>query len=55
MPHVQRKQFSRAKRSAELPDLVELQKSSYKWFLGEGLKELFAEISPVEEDRKSVV
>ena len=49
MPHVQRKQFSRAKRSAELPDLVELQKSSYKWFLGEGLKELFAEISPVED------
>ena len=44
-----RKQFSRSKRSASLPDLVELQKSSYKWFLSEGLRELFDEISPVED------
>ncbi|MCX6811971.1 MAG: DNA-directed RNA polymerase subunit beta, partial [Candidatus Berkelbacteria bacterium] len=44
-----RKQFSRAKKSAPLPDLVELQKSSYNWFLGEGLRELFDEITPVED------
>lgn len=44
-----RKQFSRAKKSLSLPDLVELQKSSYNWFLNEGLRELFDEISPVED------
>ncbi|MFA4871998.1 MAG: DNA-directed RNA polymerase subunit beta [Patescibacteria group bacterium] len=33
----------------ELPDLIELQKKSYKWFWDEGLKELFDEISPITD------
>ncbi|PIS05319.1 MAG: DNA-directed RNA polymerase subunit beta [Candidatus Buchananbacteria bacterium CG10_big_fil_rev_8_21_14_0_10_42_9] len=33
----------------ELPDLVEVQKKSYDWFLKEGLQELFAEVSPIRD------
>jgi DNA-directed RNA polymerase subunit beta len=49
METTKRKHFAKVKRSAPLPDLVELQKSSYGWFLKEGLRELFDEISPVED------
>jgi DNA-directed RNA polymerase subunit beta len=31
-----------------MPDLIEVQKKSYKWFLEEGLREVFREISPIE-------
>jgi len=31
------------------PDLIEIQKSSYNWFIKEGLRELFEEISPIED------
>lgn len=33
----------------DLPDLIESQKSSYQWFLKEGLKELFEEVSPIRD------
>lgn len=33
----------------ELPDLIEVQLRSYKWFYEEGMKELFAEISPIRD------
>jgi len=33
----------------ELPDLIEVQRRSYKWFYDEGIKELFAEISPIKD------
>jgi len=49
MKLLKRKEFSKVKKSLALPDLVELQKSSYDWFLSDGLKELFDEISPVED------
>lgn len=32
-----------------LPNLIELQLNSWNWFLTEGLKELFEEISPIED------
>jgi len=32
-----------------LPDLIEVQKSSYRWFLEEGVRELFNEISPIKD------
>ena len=32
-----------------MPDLIEIQKDSYKWFLKEGLKEAFADISPIAD------
>ncbi|MFH1430471.1 MAG: DNA-directed RNA polymerase subunit beta [Candidatus Uhrbacteria bacterium] len=35
--------------STELPDLIEIQKASYGWFLENGIKELFEEISPVTD------
>ncbi|MDO8425491.1 MAG: DNA-directed RNA polymerase subunit beta [bacterium] len=34
---------------AELPDLVEIQKGSYDWFLDQGIRELFDEISPIND------
>ena len=39
--------FSRQKEVLEMPNLIEIQKNSYQWFLDEGLKEVFADISPV--------
>ncbi|NLC63727.1 MAG: DNA-directed RNA polymerase subunit beta, partial [Thermoanaerobacterales bacterium] len=32
-----------------MPDLIEIQKNSYVWFLNEGLKEVFQDISPIED------
>jgi len=44
-----RKFFTDTFASMELPDLVQLQKDSYNWFLEQGLKELFEEISPIQD------
>ena len=32
-----------------MPNLIEVQKDSYKWFLDEGLKEVFDDISPIAD------
>jgi DNA-directed RNA polymerase subunit beta len=32
-----------------LPNLIEIQTSSYKWFLDEGMREMFEDISPIED------
>ena len=44
-----RKYFTDFTRAMDMPDLIEIQKNSYKWFLEEGLAELFDEISPVTD------
>ncbi len=44
---VERKSFSDVHDAMEVPDLIEVQRRSYRWFFEEGLKELFSEISPV--------
>lgn len=44
---VERKMFSSIKAAVPMPDLIEVQKDSYKWFLEQGLGELFEEISPI--------
>ena len=44
-----RKFFTKIHESTPLPDLIEIQKNSYEWFLKEGLRELFEEISPIED------
>jgi len=44
-----RMSFSRQKEVLEMPNLIEVQKDSYKWFLEEGLKEVFDDISPIED------
>ncbi len=41
--------FSNKTKFVELPDLIELQKKSYKWFWDEGLVELFEEVSPITD------
>ena len=44
-----RKSFSELKEVLPMPDLIEIQKDSYAWFLKEGLIELFDEINPVTD------
>ena len=44
-----RMSYSRIDEVLELPDLVEVQRSSYEWFLEEGLKEVFEDISPIQD------
>ncbi|MDQ0340178.1 DNA-directed RNA polymerase subunit beta [Caldalkalibacillus uzonensis] len=45
----QRRSYARIKEVLDLPNLIEVQQASYQWFLDEGLKELFEEISPIED------
>ncbi|WAA09440.1 DNA-directed RNA polymerase subunit beta [Fervidibacillus albus] len=47
--HRQRKSFARIQEVLELPNLIEIQTSSYEWFLDEGLREMFQDISPIED------
>ena len=44
-----RMSFSRQKELLEMPNLIEIQKDSYQWFLDEGLKEVFDDISPIAD------
>ena len=44
-----RMSYSRQKEVLEMPNLIEVQKDSYHWFLDEGLKEVFADISPIAD------
>ena len=44
-----RMSYSRQKEVLEMPNLIEVQKDSYQWFLDEGLKEAFADISPITD------
>ncbi|MBU0996836.1 MAG: DNA-directed RNA polymerase subunit beta [Firmicutes bacterium] len=42
-----RRNYSRVKSNVELPNLIEVQTSSFEWFVENGLKELFVDISPI--------
>ena len=44
-----RKSFARTEEIIEMPDLLEIQKKSYQWFLKEGLKEVFTEAEPITD------
>jgi len=44
-----RMSFSTEKEVLDMPNLIEVQKNSYRWFLDEGLKEVFRDISPVTD------
>ncbi len=48
--------YARQKEVLEMPNLIEVQKNSYQWFLDEGLKEVFDDISPISDfsDRLSL-
>ncbi|HVB10285.1 MAG TPA: DNA-directed RNA polymerase subunit beta [Bacillota bacterium] len=45
----QRRSFARIAEVIDIPDLIEVQQKSYAWFLREGLQELFADISPIQD------
>lgn len=47
--HRQRRSYARISEVLELPNLIEIQTASYQWFLEEGLKEMFKDISPIED------
>ena len=44
-----RMSFSKEKEVLEMPNLIEIQKNSYEWFLGDGLREVFRDIFPIED------
>ena len=44
-----RMSYQRQKEVLEMPNLIEVQTNSYKWFLSEGLKEVFEDISPITD------
>ena len=44
-----RMSYSRQKEVLQMPNLIEVQKDSYQWFLDEGLKEVFDDISPISD------
>ena len=44
-----RKSFSRLKHVLDLPNLIDIQKASFQWFLDEGLRETIDDISPIED------
>lgn len=47
--HRQRRSYARISEVLELPNLIEIQTASYEWFLEEGLREMFQDISPIED------
>ena len=46
---IPRKRFTPIQDAMDLPDLIEIQKASYDWFLKEGIGELFREITPIKD------
>src|SRR5699024_2913674 len=44
-----RMSYSRQKDVLEMPNLIEIQKNSYQWFLEEGLREVLQDISPISD------
>ena len=46
---VMRMSYARQKEVLEMPNLIEVQKDSYQWFLDEGLREVFDDISPIAD------
>ena len=44
-----RMSFSKQKEVLQMPNLIEVQKNSYNWFLEEGLNEVFKDISPISD------
>ena len=47
--HRTRRSFSRIKEVLKLPNLTDVQTQSYKWFLNEGIREMFDDIMPISD------
>jgi DNA-directed RNA polymerase subunit beta len=48
-PRPARKSFSRLKHVLDLPNLIDIQRASFEWFMEEGLRETIDDISPIED------
>ncbi|MBP3816397.1 MAG: DNA-directed RNA polymerase subunit beta [Firmicutes bacterium] len=51
----ERMSFSKINEVSEMPNLIDIQTKSYKWFLEEGLKEVFEDISPIRDYTNNLV
>ena len=51
----ERMSFSKINEVSEMPNLIDIQTKSYKWFLEEGLKEVFDDISPIKDYTNNLV
>ncbi len=47
--HRERRSYARINEVLDLPNLIEIQTASYQWFLDEGIREMFQDISPIED------
>ncbi|MBR5774318.1 MAG: DNA-directed RNA polymerase subunit beta, partial [Clostridia bacterium] len=50
-----RKSFSKINEVMEMPNLIEIQKNSYKWFVEEGMREVLRDISPITDYSENLV
>ena len=51
----ERMTFSKINEVAEMPNLIQIQTDSYKWFVEEGLREVFEDVSPIKEYSDNLV
>ena len=49
-----RRSFSKTEEVLDMPDLIEIQKKSYQWFIDEGLKEVLEDVSPITDHTGSL-
>src|SRR5690606_23979991 len=47
--------YSRIDEVLDIPNLIEVQKNSYRWFLEEGIKQVFEDISPITDYTENLV
>ena len=50
-----RRSYSKIDEVLEMPNLIEVQKNSYKWFLEEGLREVFKDVSPITNFAENLI
>ena len=51
----ERQTFSKISEVAEMPNLIQIQTKSYEWFIKEGLREVFEDISPIQDYAGNIV
>ena len=51
----QRQSFSKIEEAVDMPNFIEIQKKSYQWFLDEGLKDVFRDVSGIEDFTHNLV
>ena len=47
--------YARIKEVMEMPHLLDIQRNSYKWFMKEGMREIFRDISPIQDFTENLV